>query len=80
MTFLRDNEGWCMRIVPEFVRFIRLLMPVWKFCHDASQAPTRKNRAPNWVSRQDQTANETPNPTKAYLMAQFGSNLAPFIL
>ena len=34
---------------------------VWKFCHGASQAPT-------WVSRQDQTANETPNPTKAYLI------------
>ena len=46
----------------------------------ASHAPTRKNWAPTWVSRQDQTANETPNPTKAYLMAQFGPNLAPFIL
>ena len=55
-------------------------LPVWKFCPGASQAPTRKNRAPTWVSRQDQTANETPNPTKAYLMTQFGPNLATFIL
>ena len=54
--------------------------PVWKFCHGASQAPTRKTRSPTWVSRQDKTANETPNRTKAYLMAQFGPNLAPFLL
>ena len=35
----------------------KLILPVWKFCHGVSQAPTRKNRAPSWVSREDQTAN-----------------------
>ena len=54
-------------------------LPVWK-CHDASQAPTRKNRAPTWVSRLDQIVHKMPNPTRAYLMAEFGPNLAPFTL
>ena len=29
------------------VFYVDTTLPVWKFCHGASQAPTRKNRAPN---------------------------------
>ena len=71
--FRRSERKYC--IESPFI-----CLPVWKFCHGASQALTRKKQSPTWVSRQDQTANETPSPTKAYLMAQVGPNLAPFIL